>query len=296
MELRDLRAFAAVAEELHFGRAAVRLHMDQPPLSQRIKALEEELGARLFSRTSRSVALTAAGRLFLERARDILARAEEAAEAATAAGRGEAGRLRIGFMGPAMDGPLPFALRDFRERYPKVSLELLEKGSAGQAEDILAGRLDAGFVRLFGDTPRGLAAELFVREPYVAALPSGHALAGEGRIPLAALRDEPFIMFPRRMQPALFDAMMAACATAGFTPRISQEAATKRTSVSLAAAGFGAALVHASSWRSPREGVVYLDIDGELPLVEISVAWREGEAAAALMRFLETVRAHRSIV
>lgn len=296
MELRDLRAFAAVAEELHFGRAALRLRMAQPPLSQRIKALEEELGTRLLSRTSRSVALTGAGRLFLERARDILARTDEAAALAAAAGRGEAGRLRIGFMGPAMDGPLPFVLRDFQERFPKVGLELLEKGSAGQVEEILAGRLDAGFVRLFGETPRGLATEIFVREPYLAAIPSGHALAGEKRIPLAALRREPLVMFPRRMHPALFDAVMAACAAAGFTPRISQEAATKRTSVSLAAAGFGAALVPASSRSFSREGVVYLEIDGGLPQVEIFVARRAGEEPAALLRFLEMARAHRRLV
>ncbi len=294
MELRDLRAFVAVAEELHFGRAAARLHMAQPPLSQRIKALEEELGTRLLTRTSRSVALTGPGRLFLERARRTLALAEEAAGEVRRAGRGETGRLRVGFMGPAMDGPLPLALRAFRERVPGVGLELAEKPSAAQIEDIVSGALDCGFIRAFGQTPPGLVTLCFTREPYVAVLPSGHPLADRSRgapLPLAALADEPFILFPRHAGPGLFDAMTAACAKSGFTPRISQEAATKKTGMSLVAAGFGVTLVPASARNFTRAGTVLVEIEGELPLVEIHLARREGAPEAALSRFIETVMA-----
>jgi len=190
-----------------------------------------------------------------------------------------------------MDGPLPLALRAFRESVPGVALELAEKPSAAQVEDILSGRLDAGFIRAFGETPSGLATDRFIREPYVAVLPSGHPLAGRKRIPLAALSAEPFIMFPRRTNPGLFDAMMNACAQSGFSPRIGQEAATKKTGMSLAAAGFGVALVPASARNFTRAGTVLLEIDGPLPMVEIHLARRAAPPEAALSRFIETAAA-----
>lgn len=286
MELRDCRCFLAVAEELHFGRAAARLGMAQPPLSQRIKALEEELGAHLFDRTSRSVALTPAGEAFWREARILLEQAERAGQTARRVGLGLAGRLTVGFVNPAMDAFLSEALAAFREVAPDVELALREMSTREQAQALAADRLDIGFVRYAGQDIPGADVTVISREPYIVAVPVGHALARARRIVLSGLDGEPMILPPRETLPALREAMAKALARAGAAPVTVQEAASKFTTLSLVAAGVGLALLPASVrvWR--RAGVVFRDIDGDLPVVELAAAVpvdRENAAADRLV-------------
>jgi len=300
MELRQLRYFVTVAEELHFGRAARRLHMTQPPLSQQIRALEEDIRARLLERTSRSVALTEAGRAFLDRARDILAAADKAADTARAVASGARGRLAVGFVGPAVDGFLSGAIRAFRDGEPGIVLELSEMGSLAQVDALRAGRLHAGFVRAFGAgggqaATDGLAVEILVRERYVVALPSDHALARRRSLRLADLGRIPLIMYPRRQGPALHDAVMDVLASAGARPVAAQEALSKHVAVALASAGLGAALVPESTARARRRGVAFRPIDddpsGGLPMVEMAMIHDPAHVSPALERFMESARA-----
>src|SRR3954453_15892050 len=202
MELRHLRYFVAVAEELHFGRAARRLQLAQPPLSRQIQGLEQELGVRLLERTKRHVELTPAGKVFLEHARKLLTEADHAVAAARRAARGEIGRLAIGFVGAATYSALPELLRVFHTRFPDVELVLYEMTSAHQHDALREGRIEVGFVRpaIPDDT---LARRVARGEPLVAALPAGHRLARRDEpIPLSDLAGEPFILFPRDPRPS----------------------------------------------------------------------------------------------
>jgi len=290
MELRDCECFVAVAEELHFGRAAVRLGLAQPPLSQRIKALEEELGVRLFERTSRRVVLTPAGEAFWGEAREVLKQAGRARDVARKVGLGQGGRLAVGFVNPAMDAFLAEALARFRAEAPGVVLDLRDLPSREQVEGLAAGRLDLGFVRFVGQRLPGLRAEVVFRERYVVALPKGHALAGVSRIPLAKLAREPWIFPPRADSPRLHEALAAAFARVGAEPEVVQEARSKFTVLSLVAAGLGVALVPGAArvWR--RRGVVFREIDGELPVVELAALRPEGREHTAADRLVALAR------
>jgi len=291
MELRHLRYFVAVAEELHFGKAAERLHMAQPPLSQQIRALEDELGARLFARTSRSVRLTPAGEAYLNEARAVLARMEEAGRLARRIHQGEAGELVVGYMNPAMDAVLCQALAAFRAQRPKVALRLRELPTPVQLEELRAGHLDLGFIRLVrvqkgqnqrrGQDLTGLTTLVTAREPYVLALPEGHPLAALSEVPLGAAGNEPLILFPRASMPALHQAMLDALRAAGAEPKVVQEAPGKHASLALVAAGFGVCLVPASARDWLRRGVVLRPVSPGLPVVEIATAWRTGEELPA---------------
>jgi DNA-binding transcriptional LysR family regulator len=286
MELRDCRYFVAVAEELHFGRAAARLNMAQPPLSQRIKALEEELGARLFARTSRSVALTPAGEAFWREARVLLDQAEKAGETARRVAHGLAGRVTVGFVNPAMDAFLSVALAQFRDAAPHMELALREMTTREQTQAFLAGRLDVGFLRYAGQAIPGASLSVVSRERYILAIPAGHALARKSRIALNKLDGIPMIMPPRVSLLALHQAMTAAFAKAGAAPVTVQEAASKFTTLSLVAAGVGLALLPASVRVWKREGVVFRDIDGDLPVVELAAAIPEDRDNAAARRLV----------
>ncbi|MDQ7833268.1 MAG: LysR substrate-binding domain-containing protein [Desulfovibrionaceae bacterium] len=290
MELRDCRYFLAVAEELHFGRAAARLHMAQPPLSQRIKALERELGVLLFTRTSRSVVLTPAGEAFHREAASLLAQAEKTGETARRVASGMAGRIVAAFVNPAMDAFLAAALARFRSVAPEVELDLREMTTRAQAEAIRMGRLDIGFLRHTGQGIPG--ANLFVlhRESYILAVPSGHPLAALPRVPLKRLDGVPMILPPRGQIPALDMALAAAFATVGATPVAAQEAASKFTTLSLVASGLGVALLPASVrvWR--RTGVVFTEIEGELPRVDLAAALPAGRDNMAAQRLLAFAR------
>jgi DNA-binding transcriptional LysR family regulator len=293
MELRHLRYFVAVAEERHVTRAAARLGIQQPPLSQQIRALETELELQLFRRKPRGVELTPAGEAFLAEARIVLERAEHAVLAARRAARGEAGRLGLGFTSSASFHPLvPRVIRDFRETSPLVSLTLEEAGTAELVDGLRAERIDAAFVR----SPIGAVAELAIHsvleEEMVAALPAGHRLAGRTtRLPLAALGQETFILYRRPLGPGLYDAIIAACQRAGYSPHIGQEAPRMLATLSLVAAGLGVTLIPASMRRIGIEGVAYRPLDRKAGLIApLNLACRRGENAPAVRRFIALVR------
>ena len=292
MELRHLRYFIAVAEELHFGRAAARLHIAQPPLSQQIRALEEELGVRLLERTSRSVALTPAGSAYLAEARAVLSRVDEAGRQARRIHLGQAGELCVGYMNPVMDAVLCRALASYRAQRPEVALRLRELPTPQQLLELRAGRLDVAFIRFVGQEAivgagqrphhdlSGLATRLVAREPYVLALPEGHHLARLETIPLREVAKQPLILFPRQGMPALHDAMIealrASLGPGGGEPHISQEVSGKHASLALVAAGFGLCLVPASANDLLRRGVVLRNVEPGLPIVCMAAAWPTG--------------------
>ncbi len=293
MQFRQLECFLAVAEELHFGRAARRLHMTQPPLSLRIRRLEEELGVRLFDRSSRRVALTAAGESLVREARAILDRIGSAAEITRAVARGDLGILRLGFVGMAMDATLPRAIRDFLQSHPGVQLSLDELSTLEQLKAVRGGRLDGGLVRLYEHDLTGLSSERVMRVPYRLAIPHSHPLTRRRRIPLRCLKGVPMITHPRRFQPHLYDRISAACRQEGFEPHVVQEAVTKRTTLALVAAGIGVALVPSLPDALLPQRVVTRPIAGDLPMVEISVVWPEGRPSMLMGCFLETAHRYR---
>jgi DNA-binding transcriptional LysR family regulator len=293
MELRHLRYFVAVAEEGHVTRAAERLGIRQPPLSQQIQGLERELDAQLFRRKPRGVELTPAGRALYGEALAILARAGEAVAATKRAAQGEAGRIGIGFTSSASFHPfVPRVIRAFREAHPLVTLALEESGTTELVAALRAQAIDAAFVR----SPVGESDDLFVRplfdEPMVAALPSGHALSGASDdLPLAALAGETFILYRRPVGPGLHDAIIAACGRAGFSPKIGQEAPRMLSTLSLVAAGLGVTVVPASMSRLEAEGVVYRPIDKSAPLTApLNLAYRRDEISAAVRGFVALVQ------
>jgi DNA-binding transcriptional LysR family regulator len=290
MELRHLRYFVTVAEELHFGRAAERLFIAQPPLSQQIQQLERELGVELLARTSRRVRLTAAGQAFLPEARQILARVETAALTAQRAARGATGTLSIGFVASATYDVLPDVLRRFRVQYPDVELLLSELNAAEQAQALRDKAINIGFARP-AISEVGWAVESVVQEPFVAALPAQHSLAvSKEAVPLAQLAVEPFISFPPDPKPSYADLVQALCAWAGFVPRVAQEVREMQTALSLVAAGLGIALVPASVQNLRRRGVVYRPLTDVSATTELSVVYRADDLSSVLQVFLEVIR------
>ncbi len=287
MEFRHLRYFVTVAEELHFGRAAEKLHMSQPPLSMQIQALEKELGVTLLNRTQRHVSLTQAGHTLLQEARQILSRVDQAVSMARRAGRGEIGELAIGFISVADYNILPIVLREFRRRYPLVNLTLRELTSDAQVEDLVSGRIDVGLMLPPISAP-ALESVSILREPLIAALPQRHPLARRaGKISLSSLADAPFILFPRHMAPGLYDDVVSFCRAAGFSPRVEQEAIQMQTIVSLVSAELGVALIPRSLQNLQRTGVVYKALRETSPLIEIHLVWRRDDTLPVLKLFVE---------
>ncbi|MQA87121.1 MAG: LysR family transcriptional regulator [Streptosporangiales bacterium] len=286
VELRHLRYFVAVADELHFGRAAERLHIVQPALSKQISALEKDLGVQLFERTKRRVCLTEAGAIFLEEAREVLAQAGLAAERARSAARGQRGVLTIGFITPALISVLPPALRAYRQRYPDVRLVLRESPNRPAVQGVLDNQFHLAFIRLpIEDT--SLCCETVLEEPVVLAVPDDHELAEMEEIPLAALADEPFVMIPRSQEPVLYDYNVAMCLDAGFSPRIVHEANTTLVAVGLVAGGIGIAFVPASTQQIVRPGLVYRRIRQPTPLFRLGVVWQP-DPSPVVKAFLDT--------
>ena len=287
MDLRHLRYFVTVAEELHFGRAARKLHISQPPLSMQIRALENELGVTLLNRTQRHVELTQAGTALLGEARHILSRVEQAVLTTRRASRGEIGELAIGFISVADYNVLPVVLREFRRRFPLVKLTLRESTTDAQLRDLLERRIDAGFVLPPINEP-ALESVSILREPLIAALPAKHPLARQrGKIALEKLREAPFILFPRPHAPGLYDDVVSCCKAAGFSPRVEQEAIQMQTIVSLVSAELGVALIPASLTNLQRTGVTYKHLQGGTPFTEIHLAWRRGDDLPVLRVFLD---------
>jgi DNA-binding transcriptional LysR family regulator len=293
LELRQLRYFVTVAEELHFGRAAERLHMTQPPLSQTIAALEEQLGAPLFLRSRRQVALTPAGSALLPEARRILAQAGELPGLVRRAAAGEAGRLTLAFVTSADYSVLPPFLNRYRAAYPQVQIVLQEATSDLQVEELLRGRIDAGLlIPPLADKARiDLDYMKVLEEPLILAAPAGlTALAGGGPVRLADLPSLPLIIFPRQVSPALHDAILACFRAAGVTPEIGQEAIQMQTIVSLVSAGMGMALVPQSVSNLMRPGVEYRALADPTPLVETGLSWRRDNSSPVLHGFLDLIR------
>lgn len=291
MELRHLRYFVAVAEERHFGRAAQRLHIAQPPLSQQIRQLEAELGTRLFARTTRKVDLTPAGELLLTRARRILADVGAAAIDVQRAERGEVGRLAVGFTGSATYELLPSIATALRVELPDVDLELHgEMLTPAQVEALLSGTLDVGLLRPPVHSP-DLTVHVIRREPLVVALPVDHPLVGDRPVSLAELAGDPFVTYPSHFRSVMHDAAEQACRRAGFSPCVAQEVAETATLVSLVAAGIGVALVPASVQHLRITGAVYRPLAGSTEEVALAVASRSGDPNPVVERFLGRVRA-----
>lgn len=292
MELRHLRYFVAVAEELHFGRAAQRLRIAQPPLSRQIRDLEREVGAPLFERHARGVELTAAGAAFLPEARLTLAQAERSVRTAQRAAQGETGRLRVGFVEAATwSGILPEVLGFFRMHLPNIGLSLFEMDPKEQADAFRDGRIDVGIMHGgLAEADKSLHVEPLYADPMVAALPHTHRLAGRTRLALADLAAEPFVLVQRPAAPELFDALVARCRDAGFSPRVVQDAAGWHTIAGLVAAGVGVAFVPRSLAQHARPRVAYRPVRDLGVELAMAVAWRKGRQSPVRERFVTSLR------
>lgn len=300
IDLRAWRQFVAVAEELHFGRAAERLHMTQPPVTQAIAQLERTLGVALFDRTRRRVALTPAGEALLPDVRELLARAQALPERARAAAAGQVGRVRIAFVSTIGFEKLPAWVREFRVLCPEVALELVEATGDVQLEAFARGEIDAGLMlHSPGAAPPALARLPVEQEPLVLAMPAQHALASATPVSLAQVLAEPLVIFPRRIVPSLHDAIHGLYHTAGRTPTVAQEAIQMQTIVNLVSGGIGVAWVPQSVMQFRRAGVVYRQAQEfkgpgrgrvALPACETSLVWAAHAVHPALARFVAFVR------
>ncbi|GEP60268.1 LysR substrate-binding domain-containing protein [Reyranella soli] len=292
MDLRRLRYFVAVAEELHFGRAARRLNVSQPPLSVQIRTLEREVGAPLLMRTQRRVELTEAGRVLLDEARRLLGQAEAAVIHARRAALGTVGRLTVGFVSTVDYSILPPLVRRFRQKHPGVALKLLELTGDRQQALLQSGELDLGLSILPSPAP-GLTTRPVFREPLIAGVPANHRLAARRRIALRALTAEPFIQFPREFAPGLYDLAIAACQGAGFTPHLAQEAIQMQTILGLVAAGLGVAVVPHCMSKLQRPDVRYLALDARGFEVKTVALWHAENRAPALESLIAELPAER---
>ena len=304
MEFRHLRYFLVLAEELHFGRAARRLSMSQPPLSLNIQQLEASVGTRLFTRNSKQVALTAAGRAFVGAARSLLDQAAQAAALAKDVGQGMAGSLSIGFAGTMLYSGLPEILARFQAQHPLLRVMLKEMSSSEQLIELAHERLDLGFVHTTR-VPPGLSQILVASQAFVACLPSGHALAGhtlagQVSLPLALLQGEPFAVVSRTVSPDYHDRILQTCLDAGFYPQIRYELQHWLSVVALVSRGMGVALVPAALQQSAMPGTVFVPVVAVAPLevaatpYQTHCLWktsRTSGGSAALASFVDAVRA-----
>ncbi len=290
LELRHFRYFVAVAETLHFTKAAERLGIAQPPLSQQIKRMEQILGHRLFDRTTRGVKLTLAGQLLAERARTTLEKVQDDLAQVRRLGRGEEGTLTVGFSGSVMFTDLPSAIESYRRRYPKVELRLRELSTSAQIAALLDGTLDLAFLR-DGDPTEGIQISTLLRERYVAVLPATHALTRKRNLRLGDLRDEPFILFARRMGPLAFDRTIACCERSGFRPNIVQDAPQWPTLVRLVAAGLGVSLAPACLASVTLSGAVYRDVQAP-GRTTIDLGTKTAPPQALAANFMQIARHH----
>jgi DNA-binding transcriptional LysR family regulator len=291
MDQRQLVSFVVLAEELHFIRAAARLGVTQPALSQQIARLEDRLAVQLFERTRRRVALTDAGRVFLGDALVILRQFEQAAAGARRAAKGLIGRLTIGFVEASPFNILPPLVSRLSRELAEVSLVLQEMVTEEQVEALRSGRIDVGLMRPLFHEPGFGTLPLF-RESYVVALPAGHDLARLGAVPLAALREERFIMTPARKRRYVEGRFRAAFRRAGFEPQVAQEVHQVHTMIGLVGGGIGVALVPRSVSRLNLEGVAYRPLEGEdATVAELIAAWPLDRETPVLRRFLAVARA-----
>ncbi len=295
VDLRLLRYFLAVAEESHLTKAAARLGIRQPPLSQQIRVLEEELGVTLFHRLPRGMELTESGRALLDDARNIIALVDQAVDGVRRVSLGEAGRLTVGFTGSAAFHPfVPSVIRRFRESAPQVRL-VLEESSTGELREAVAeGRVDVAFIRGAHGADRGVVMETVLEETMLAAFPADHpAVKGRSRkrIALSELADESLILYRRHSGPGLYDAVIAACTAEGFSPRVTQEAPRMLSTLSFVAAGLGVSLVPASLRRVNIEGVVYVSVTHPKTLrAPLNLIWRDAPMSGATRKLIDETR------
>ncbi|PKA45071.1 LysR family transcriptional regulator (plasmid) [Rhizobium sullae] len=289
MDYKLMQSFVAVAEELHFGRAAARLHISQPPLTKQIQQLEQFMGVRLLERTKRKVELTPAGRVFLDEARAVLHQTEQAVELARKADRGETGHLAVGFIDAAIYSVVPSVVRRFTERYPEVELSLTDLRIPNQVRAVVERQLDIGFIHP-PVVHKALKVESILVEPLIVALPETHRLASEAEVPLADLASEALIQFPRSINPSLYDEIIGLCRSSGFSPRIVREATPKQTIIGLVSVGLGVSLLPACLQNLRRSGVVYRPIQGRSLSIDTSIIYRREQPSSVLKAFLEIVR------
>lgn len=289
VELRQLRVFLTVASELHFSRAAARLHVSQPALSQQIRTLEKALGAPLFDRTSRATELTPAGRVLLDAAPRVLFEAARARTRVAQAAEGASGLLVVGSVGTALASIAPRILRTVRARFPDLQLEVSQHDTAAQMVALAEERLDVGLVRAAAPTAAVTLEEL-VAEPLLVVLPGDHPLAAQDTVDAAELAGESFVLWPRPLGAEFFDIITGYCRDHGFTPRIVAEGADIETQLSLVAAGIGVSLQpsYYANLRPP--GVEFRPLSGEVPTVALQVAWRRRDRSPAVGHFVDAAR------
>ncbi len=289
IEFRHLRSFVAVAEHLHFGRAALALHLAQPALSQQIRRLEDLLGYPLLLRTSRSVVLTPAGTLLLQRAQRTLDAVRVDVEDVRSIGRGEEGLLNVGFIGSAMLSRLPGVLQRYHARFPRVQMRLHESFTSQVLRGLSEGALDAGLLR-DSDAAPGICREPLLKERYIALLPRGHVLAGRTSMDARALRDELFVFYARSAGSLAYDKPLSLCSDDGFKPRVVQEASHWLTILRLVAAGFGVSIAPACVRTIAGDDVVCVPLLGTKARSVVELAFREGEQRPLVQRFARLAR------
>ena len=288
MELRDLRYFIAVAEDLHFGRAAERLYITQPALSRQIRALEVELDVQLFQRTKRSVCLTIAGQTFLEEARHIIRRTEQAVSNTQRVARGEMGQLRLSFTASALRSIVPKVVSVFLDRYPDVQLTMAEHCTNDQVEAFRNCQIDVGLLYPPVDEKLLFIAPLCV-ENFVVVLPKNHPLLLQKQLTLRDLATESFILHPRYEGPNFYDQIIHLCQQAGFHPRIVQEVVNSQTRIGLVAAGIGITFVPETLKDTSRTTVAYRNLQGEAPSLQMAIAYRHDHCSPVIQRFCDVV-------
>jgi DNA-binding transcriptional LysR family regulator len=292
MELRHIRYFLAVAEELNFTRAAARVGIGQPPLSQQIKDLEAEVGAPLFHRIPQGAELTEAGRAFLENVKIMPLQAERAIQAAQRAARGETGSLKVGFTSSAPFNPVvTSAIRSFRKAYPDLDLRLEEANTAPLVSGLRDGQLDVIFLRSEEMEESDFQLRHVSKEPLLVALSSSHPAAKSPEIDLYQLRNDALILTPRNIGPTHFDTVISACRRAGFEPLLGQSALQIGTVINLVAADLGFSLVPASMSQLQVTGVLYRPIKGKAPIARLALAYRRGETSKIVRNFIAQVTA-----
>jgi DNA-binding transcriptional LysR family regulator len=291
MELRHLRYVVAVADCLHFGQAAEQLHISQPPLSQQIRQLEDELGVTLFDRTNRQVRLTKAGQIFVEEARLVLAQADHCARVAMRVNDGEVGQLTIGVAGPSDIQIFADILRLFARRHPNIRIVARSMATAEQAQALREGRLHVGLVVAPVEDP-ALAADVVMPQSIMVALPRGHPLAARAQVPLRALAAEPHVMLARDLDPRFFDAIVGACRRSGFTLHVAHEVDHLHTACALVAAGLGVAFVPAGLQDSIPRSIVLRTFRPALPHVDsqLAIAYRREPLCDLVQRFVTVAR------
>jgi DNA-binding transcriptional LysR family regulator len=290
IDIRQLRQFVAVAEELHFRRAAERLHMTQPPLTQAMRSLEASLDVPLFDRSKKKVALTPGGEALLDYARRLIRASDELPRVVKAAADGQTGRLRLAFVSTVAYGRVPGWISGFRHANPDVLLELREATFDVQLAAFNADQVDAGFIlHALGAAPVGFSALSLLVEPFLIALPVNHALARRETVFFADIALDPVVVFPRHIAPSLFDALLSCYHVNGITPHIAQEAIAMQTIVSLVAAGMGIAWVPQVFARFARPGVVYRYVEDMPASIETSLIWNSVEMPI-VDRFVNHIR------